>query len=82
MLTRLIIGFEFSGLVPKTRQEKDILRKMIRDSPVADEGSIKLLEENFEEAIRYTNTCLAPPSIPHNVQVCAKTYPENVFFPR
>ncbi|XP_057667798.1 NEDD8-activating enzyme E1 regulatory subunit [Diorhabda carinulata] len=56
------------GALPKTRHEKDILKKMIRDSPVANEGCVRVLEENFEEAIRYANTCLNPPIVPHNVQ--------------
>ncbi|CAG9856925.1 unnamed protein product [Phyllotreta striolata] len=70
------------GQIPQTRQEKEALRKMIRDSPVADEGSTRILEENFEEAIRFINTCLKHPVIPRDVQKvldddCCKNITQN-----
>lgn len=40
---------------------------MIRESPVS-ENAPKLLEENFEEAIHFVNTCITPPTIPSHVQ--------------
>lgn len=36
---------------------------MIRESPVSEDTAPKLLEENFEEAIHFVNTCISPPSI-------------------
>lgn len=41
---------------------------MIRDSPIPDENGVKLLEENFEEAVHYVNTCINPQKVPSNVQ--------------
>lgn len=41
---------------------------MIREGPVPGEGVPKLLEENFEEATHYVNTCIAAPAIPDNVR--------------
>lgn len=40
---------------------------MIRECPVT-EDSPKLLEENFEEAIHFVNTCISLPSIPSRVK--------------
>lgn len=58
----------FIGELPKTRQEKEILRKMIRECPVPEESASKILEENFEEAIHFVNTCIFPPIIPAQVK--------------
>lgn len=41
---------------------------MIRDSPIPDENGLKILEENFEEAIHFVNTCINPQPIPSNIQ--------------
>lgn len=41
---------------------------MIRESPVSEESSSKMLEENFEEAIHFVNTCISPPNIPPHVK--------------
>lgn len=41
---------------------------MIRDSALPDENGIKLLEENFEEAIHLVNTSVNPIGIPIHVQ--------------
>lgn len=57
-----------TGELPKTRQEKELLRKMIRESPVSEEAAPKILEENFEEAIHFVNTCISLPSIPSQVK--------------
>ncbi|KAJ8943598.1 hypothetical protein NQ318_006600 [Aromia moschata] len=56
------------GALPRTRAEKDVLRKMIRDSPVPDENGLKVLDENFEEAVRYVNTCCEPARVPGNTR--------------
>ncbi|XP_018574459.1 NEDD8-activating enzyme E1 regulatory subunit [Anoplophora glabripennis] len=56
------------GNLPKTREQKNILKKMIRDSPIPDENGLKILEENFEEAIHFVNTCIHPQTVPSNIQ--------------
>ncbi|EFA00552.1 nedd8-activating enzyme E1 regulatory subunit [Tribolium castaneum] len=56
------------GHLPKTRAEKEEVKKMITESPPPDEHGIKNLEENFKEAIRYINTCINPIKIPPNLQ--------------
>ncbi|XP_017769621.1 PREDICTED: NEDD8-activating enzyme E1 regulatory subunit [Nicrophorus vespilloides] len=52
------------GALPTNRAEKDQLRNMIRACG-NEEG---LLEENFEEAIHYVNTCLSHSKISSQVQ--------------
>ncbi|KAJ8983471.1 hypothetical protein NQ317_014929 [Molorchus minor] len=52
----------------KPERRKTFLRRMIRESPIPDESGVKVLEENFEEAIHYVNTCVSPIRIPPNVQ--------------
>nr|XP_023013135.1 nedd8-activating enzyme E1 regulatory subunit [Leptinotarsa decemlineata] len=57
-----------NGNVPKTRAEKEVLKKMIRESPTPDEHGIKTLEENFTEAIHSVNYCFGDTGIPEHVQ--------------
>lgn len=54
--------------MPNNRNEKNMLKQMIVDSPTEDENGIKHLEENFKEAIRYINTCVTPTKIPCYVE--------------
>lgn len=56
------------GELPKTRQEKEILRRMIRECPGLEGTIPTILEENFEEAIHFVNTCISTPSISSHVQ--------------
>ncbi|CAH1968526.1 unnamed protein product [Acanthoscelides obtectus] len=49
---------------PKTRQEKDALKNMIRACPVGPDGPPSVLEENFEEAIHLVNTCICKTTVP------------------
>lgn len=51
--------------MPSTRQEKEELKNMIQDSHNWEEGE---LEENFNEALRFVNTCIASTKIPSQVQ--------------
>lgn len=63
-----VMFFFFVGEIPKTRQEKEVLKKMIRESPVSEENAPKILEENFEEAIHFVNTAISPPVIPSRIK--------------
>jgi amyloid beta precursor protein binding protein 1 len=56
------------GHLPKTRSEKEEIKKIIIESPIPDEHGLKHLEENFKEAIRYINTCVNPVKIQSHVQ--------------
>ncbi|CAH1982239.1 unnamed protein product [Acanthoscelides obtectus] len=53
---------------PKTRQEKDALKNMIRACPVGPDGPPSVLEENFEEAIHLVNTCICKTTVPTHVR--------------
>lgn len=44
--------------LPKTRDQKNEFKEMIRDGIRKDENGIPIGEENFEEAIRAVNTCI------------------------
>ncbi|KAF2888253.1 hypothetical protein ILUMI_17920 [Ignelater luminosus] len=46
------------GSLPKTRSEKDELRKMIRTSLPPDGDTSGALEENYEQAVRFVNVCI------------------------
>lgn len=41
---------------------------MIRDGALPDDNGIKQLEETFEQAIHYVNTCLNPLKVPSHVK--------------
>lgn len=58
----------YDGAIPKSRAQKEELKQMIRDSALPDEHGIKMLEENFEEAIHLVNTSINPVHIPFHVQ--------------
>nr|CAH7725972.1 unnamed protein product [Callosobruchus chinensis] len=53
---------------PKTRQEKEVLKKMIRDCPVGPDGPAAILEANFEEALHLVNTCVCKTTVPSHVR--------------
>ncbi|XP_044760074.1 NEDD8-activating enzyme E1 regulatory subunit isoform X2 [Coccinella septempunctata] len=57
-----------NGALPVSREDKNQIRKMIRESAVNDENGIKTLEENFEEAIRFVNTCISNQTIPSQIR--------------
>lgn len=64
-----ILNFNFLlGALPTSREDKNKIRRLIRESAVSDENGIKTLEENFEEAIRFVNTCITNQSIPSQVK--------------
>ncbi|KAF7271077.1 hypothetical protein GWI33_016037 [Rhynchophorus ferrugineus] len=61
---------EHNGQIPQKREDKEILKQMIRDSGHSEEGNNRfVLEENFEQAIHYANSCITPRSIPEHVKV-------------
>lgn len=41
---------------------------MIRNGPVSDDRTPRVLEENFEESIHYVNTSITPPTVPDNIK--------------
>lgn len=58
-----------NGELPQKRADKELLKQMIRDSGHSEEGNNRfILEENFEQAIHYVNTCVTARSIPEHVQ--------------
>ncbi|CAG9761541.1 unnamed protein product [Ceutorhynchus assimilis] len=57
------------GNVPQKRSEREQLQQMIKDSGHSEEGNNRfILEENFEQAIHYANTCATTKPIPDHVQ--------------
>ncbi|XP_018322780.1 NEDD8-activating enzyme E1 regulatory subunit [Agrilus planipennis] len=59
---------QHGGKLPSNRIEKEKLRQMIREGFSPDEHGIRILEENYEQAINLVNTCVNPVSIPPNVK--------------
>lgn len=59
---------DHNGVLPSTREDKNEIRKMIRESAINDENGVRLLEENFEEAIRLVNTCISSETIPQHIK--------------
>lgn len=61
---------DFIGSLPGKRCEKERLKQMIKDSGHSEEGNDRfLLEENFEQAVHYANTCVTPRPISKHVKV-------------
>lgn len=54
------------GALPKTRAEKDELRKLIEDSLPAGEKEVP--GENYVQALHFVNTAVGHTVIPFNVQ--------------
>ncbi|KAL1516711.1 hypothetical protein ABEB36_000587 [Hypothenemus hampei] len=60
---------DHGGNLPETREEKELLKEMIKDVGKSEDGNNRLiLEENFEQALHYVNTCVATRAIPNHVQ--------------
>ncbi|KAH1000025.1 hypothetical protein HUJ05_004661 [Dendroctonus ponderosae] len=58
------------GKLPEKRVEKEALKQMIRDSGNSEEGKQRfVLDENFEQAIHYANSCVTTRAVPDHVQV-------------
>ncbi|XP_030746523.1 nedd8-activating enzyme E1 regulatory subunit [Sitophilus oryzae] len=58
-----------NGALPSKRAEKEVLKQMIRDSGHSEEGNNRfILEENFEQALHYANSCVTPRPIPDHVK--------------
>lgn len=56
------------GRLPLSRNDKTEIREMIQEMGKIDKQDCELLNENFEEAIRFTNTCLLSKNIPDHVK--------------
>lgn len=56
---------ENGGLLPKTHAEKDKLRKMIRNSLPSEND---ILEENYEQAVKFVNVCVNCTFVPNHIQ--------------
>ncbi|KAK9885901.1 hypothetical protein WA026_013775 [Henosepilachna vigintioctopunctata] len=53
-----------NGALPRSRSDKDEIRKMIQESAVCDENGVQILEDNFQEAIHLVNIGINPQIIP------------------
>ncbi|XP_022899801.1 NEDD8-activating enzyme E1 regulatory subunit [Onthophagus taurus] len=58
-----------NGELPTTRAHKKEVRDMIQNNYLVIEEGQTNLEENFEEAMHYVNTCIGQPRIPSQVQL-------------
>ncbi|XP_066256113.1 nedd8-activating enzyme E1 regulatory subunit [Euwallacea similis] len=57
------------GNLPQKRAERELLKQMIKGNGHLEEGNNRfMLEENFEQAIHYVNTCISPKPISQHVQ--------------
>ncbi|XP_035679361.1 NEDD8-activating enzyme E1 regulatory subunit-like [Branchiostoma floridae] len=59
---------EHEGNMPKNYKEKGVFKEMVRKGMWENEEGPGEPEENFEEAIRHTNTALVPTRIPSEIQ--------------